>query len=496
MLNPRTVQIFFQKSHRFPLFLIFSVSLFLSTLITGCGVVSRGLEHAQEATQHTGTIGRYGKLTPREMEWAKTAWRYVQNNTNSNSGLVNGSDRQPLFTIWQAGDYLAALVSAREIGLIDEQEFDMRLSYLLGFLAGMDLSEGKLPNKAYNAITGKMVNFSNQPGDIGSSAVDIGRLLMWMKITGQRYPKFQEYLDKVALRWSYCDVIDNCGQLFGTSRTNGKTSKYQEGRLGYEQLASAGFAVWGFNTSISGNIPKTETINILDIQLHYDARDARATGAQTPILTMPHVFMGMELGWRNPAVERFGYRIDDPTSRQLADEVYLVQEARYRKERVFTARSDYQLRVPPYHVLNSIFVAGYPWNTIGDNGEEYEKLSLVSTRAAFGMWALWPTAYTDQLVEVVQSMYDKERGWFEGRLETSGAPQQNITLSTNAAVLEVLLFKLKGQLYSPEPVPGYFQIQLADVFLKLNHCLPSERPICELKPADGKLGGTLSPLKQ
>ena len=128
MLNSRTVQIFFQKSHRFSLFLIFSVSLFLSTLITGCGVVSRGLEHAQEATQHTGTIGRYGKLTPREMEWAKTAWRYVQNNTNSNSGLVNGSDRQPLFTIWQAGDYLAALVSAREIGLIDEQEFDFRRS--------------------------------------------------------------------------------------------------------------------------------------------------------------------------------------------------------------------------------------------------------------------------------------------------------------------------------------------------------------------------------
>lgn len=495
MLIVRRICIFFRKLLRVLSVFFLPVSLSCSLLISGCGVVSRGLEHAQEATQHAGTIGRYGKLTPVEMEWAKTAWRYFQNNTNPGSGLVNGSDRQPLFTIWQAGDYLAALVAAREIGLIEEQEFDMRLSYLLGFLAGMDLSEGKLPNKAYNAITGKMVNFGNQPGDIGSSAVDIGRLLMWMKITGQRYPKFQEYLDKVALRWSYCDIIDNCGQLFGTERSNGETSKYQEGRLGYEQLAGAGFAVWGFNTWLSGSIPKTETINILDIPVHYDARDTRATGAQTPVLTMPHVLMGMELGWRNPAENRFGYRTDGPTSRQLADEVYRVQEARYQKERVFTARSDYQVRVAPYHVLNSIFAAGYPWNTIDNEGKEYEKLALVSTRAAFGMWALWPTTYTDKLIEVIQSMYDKERGWFEGRLELSGAPQQNITLSTNAVVLESLLFKLKGQFYSPESAPGYFQVQLADIFLRLNRCFPSERPICEVKPAEDGLDNISLPVK-
>lgn len=450
-------------------------------LVSGCGVVAKGVEHTQGAAQHVGTVGRYGKLTAREMEWAKVAWRYVQNNTNPASGLVNGSDRQPLFTIWQAGDTLAALVAVREIGLIDEQEFDMRLSYMLGFLANMDLSEGKLPNKAYNAITGKMVNFGNQPADIGWSAVDLGRLLMWMKITGQRYPKFQEYLDKIALRWSYCDVIDNCGQLSGAARSNGQTFKYQEGRLGYEQLAGAGFAVWGFNTWISGSATKTEKVNILDIPVHYDARDARATGAQTPVLTMPHVFMGMELGWRNPAADRFGARADGPTAHELANEVYRVQEARHTRERVFTARSDYQLRVEPYHVLNSVYAAGYPWNTVDGQGKEYEKLALVSTRAAFGMWALWPTPYTDQLIEVVQSLYDKERGWYEGRLEASGAPQPNITLSTNAAVLEALLFKLKGQLYSPDPAPGYFQVKLADVFLRLNRCLPSERPLCQPK---------------
>jgi hypothetical protein len=466
---------------------VFSVAaLSGSLLLAGCGAVSKGLEQASEATQHVGTIGRYGKLTQKETLWAKVAWRYFQNNTNADIGLVNGSDKQPTFTVWQAGDYLAATVAARELGLIEEQEFDTRVSYLLGFLSSMDLSDDKLPNKAYNAITGKMVNFGNQPDNIGWSAVDIGRLLMWMKITGQRHPKFQEYLDKVALRWNYCDVIDNCGQLFGRYRNKKESSKYQEGRLGYEQLAGAGFAVWGFNSWLSGNVPAVETTTILGLPLQYDARDARATGVQAPVLTMPHVFMGMELGWRNPAADRYGQRTDTPSFQELANQVYRVQEARYLKERVYTARSDYQVRSEPYQVFNSVFAAGYPWNTIGSDGKEYEKLSLVSTRAAFGMWVLWPTPYTDQLIEVVQSMYDKERGWFEGRLEASGAPQQNITLATNAAVLEALLFKVKGRLYTPEPAPGYFQVQLADVFLKLNRCYPSERPVCEVKPAQGR----------
>lgn len=465
-------------------------ALACSFVLAGCGVVAKGLEQASEATQHVGTIGRYGKLTPKEILWAKVAWRYFQNNTNTGIGLVNGSDKQPIFTVWQAGDYLAAMVSARELGLIEEQEFDTRVSYLLGFLSSMDLADGKLPNKAYNAITGRMVNYGNQPDNIGWSAVDIGRLLMWMKITGQRHPKFQEYLDKVALRWNYCDVIDNCGQLSGRYRNKSETSKYQEGRLGYEQLAGAGFAVWGFNSSLSGNVPATETTTILGLPLQFDARDARTTGVQTPVLTMPHVFMGMELGWRNPAADRFGQRTDTPSLQELADQVYRVQEARYLKDKVFTARSDYQVRTEPYQVFNSVFAAGYPWNTIDSEGKEYPRLSLVSTRAAFGMWVLWPTPYTDQLIEVVQSMYDKDRGWFEGRIEASGAPQQNITLATNAAVLEALLFKVKGRLYSPEPAPGYFQVQLADVFLKLNRCYPSERPVCEAKSAESRPGVT------
>src|SRR4029077_20888734 len=128
---------------------------------------------------------------------------------------------------------------------------------------------------------------------------------------------------------------------------------------------------------------------------------------------------GMELNWD---------RVEDRTSRDtehtdflmadLARRVYAVQEARWRQEHVLTARTDHPLSQTPFFVFDSIFVAGYPWNTISDHGEVFLDKSLVSTRAVFGLWALWRTGFTDELMHSARSardLYDPARGWFEGR---------------------------------------------------------------------------------
>lgn len=431
--------------------------------LAGCGVAAGRL--ASAPTQ--GARKADPRTVSPEQQWARTAWRYLENNTDYERGLVGGMDRVQTFTVWNAADALAATIAAHELGIIDAREFDLRMSRLLGFLAAMDLSEGRLPNKAYASGTGKMIGFDGKPADIGWSAVDIGRLLLWLKITGERHPQFQEYADKVVVRWNFCEVIDNCGVLQGSGRAaGGQSFRHQEGRLGYEQLAAAGYAAWGFETRASLPMPRTETVNIYGQPIRYDARDARATTVPTPVLTMPFVLMGIELGW------------DPPGSREMANQVFRIQEERWRRERQVTARSDWQSRDEPYVVLDAVFAAGYPWNTIGGDGKEYERLALVSTRAAFGMWALRPGEYADRLIEAVQHLYDPDRGWYEGRLEAGGAPLANITLSTNAAVLEALLYKAKGRLYASSGKPGYFQARTADPFLRLNRCWPSERAAC------------------
>jgi hypothetical protein len=408
-------------------------------------------------------------VVPTEQQWARTAWRYLENNTDFDTGLVAGMDRMPVFTAWNAADALAAIVCAHELGVIDEREFDLRLSRVLGFLATMDLSGG-LPNKAYHAATGKMVNFDGRQEDIGWTAVDIGRLMLWLKIVGQRHPRFAEYADKAVLRWNFCDLIDDCGTLYGATRINGKLERYQEGRLGYEQLAAAGFAAWGFDARTAASWDRSQVVNIYGLPIRHDARDPRTTGAAAPVLTLPYALMGIELGWRQPG--------GDTGSKALADRVYQVQEERWKRDHQLTARSDWQARQAPWVVLDAVFASGYPWNTIAADGKEYEQLALVNTRAVFGMWALWPGEYTRKLVEGIQFMYDPDRGWFEGRHEAGGAPQANITLSTNAAVLEALLFKAQGPLYRPDPTPGLFDLRTRDVFERLNRCWPSERAAC------------------
>ena len=450
--------------------------------LTRCGVVVRGVHGGVTSVQNSTLFrqGRHGALSEQEQTWAKVAWRYFQNNYNPSTGLVNSVDGYPFTTLWHMGDALAALVAARELQLIDAREFDRRVSQWLHFLHAMPLFGGKLPNKGYHTITGAMVNASNQPEDVGWSAIDLGRLLIWLKILSTRYPDFSEYIDKAVLRWDFCDVINRCGTLYGGLRVDNRVQLYQEGRLGYEQYAAMGYRAWGFDTTSAANPPPAQAVKIYGIEILSDGRDPRVTGTPAPVLSLPYLLQGLEFNWDRLDDRRSLDSVhSDPHMADLAQRIYLVQETRYRRENVFTARTDYQLRQPPFLVYDAIFADGYPWNTISDRGHTHPELALVSTRAAFGLWALWKTDYTSQLIGVLDTLYDPERGWYEGRYERTGGYEETITCATNAVILEALLYKAQGKIYRTPTKPSYAQIKLDDVFNRPGRCFPQEREPCD-----------------
>ena len=149
---------------------------------------------------------------------------------------------------------------------------------------------------------------------------------------------------------------------------------------------------------------------------------------------------------------------------------------------MLTARTDHPLSQAPFFVHDSIFVAGYPWNTISDHGEVFLDKSLVSTRAVFGLWALWRTGYTDELMRSARDLYDPQRGWFEWRYERTGGYEQTISCTTNAIVLESLLYKVQGKLFRGDAEGSFFATVLADKFRATGHCFPGERPVCREGP--------------
>lgn len=189
---------------------------------------------------------RHGDLTAREQAMAVKAWQYFVTNYQPATGLVNAVNNYPSTTMWDSASYLAALTAARELGIIDKEQFDQRLIKFLATLNTVPLFQNQMPNKAYNTITAQKVDYLNKPGEIGFSSIDIGRMLLWLKIIKERYPEFANDVDNVVLRWDFSHIIDDCGTLYGANLDANKQPVYvQEGRLGYEEYAASGFQLWG-----------------------------------------------------------------------------------------------------------------------------------------------------------------------------------------------------------------------------------------------------------
>ncbi len=439
--------------------------------VCGCGVVVRSVGEGIENVGNSLKEGRRGTLTPEEQFWAKTAWKYFENNYHPKTGLINVKDGFQLATMASVGDYLLALIAARDFEIISRHEFDGRMSAILSFLNNMPLFNNELPNLNYSANNGWMSNYANQQGELGWSAMDIGRLMVALRIVRDRYFEYGEYIDRAVLRWSFCNVIDSLGNLYGGTRVGDRIEHYPDGKLGWKEYAARGFQAWGFPTQKSSSLDPVDVIRMYDIDLMFDGGDERESNGNNALVTLPFLFDGMEFGWEN-----VGYITTDKRYVTQAQSVYEVQKRRYEREDIFTARTTRILPEEPYLIHDAIFSNGNKWNTCSEDGTYYPQFSAVSVKAAFGMWVLWKTAYTDKLIMVVNLLFDPERGWFEARLERSGEVERSITLATNAMILECLYFKKNGRIYQPIGNSDYFyNIYLRDEFKNFNKCFPTKR---------------------
>jgi len=110
--------------------------IFLTGLVTAFGLVgwleglSVGNANTPEAMIEISTevnIAPTRALTAQELAWAKTAWKYFQNNTIPETGLVNSVDKYNASTLWDTSSYLMAVIAAQRLGIIDQTEFDARI---------------------------------------------------------------------------------------------------------------------------------------------------------------------------------------------------------------------------------------------------------------------------------------------------------------------------------------------------------------------------------
>lgn len=393
--------------------------------------------------------GQNGQLTHEQVEIATAAWRYFENNFQPTTCLYNSVDGYPNTTMWDTASALAALVGAYELNLIFSQDFDHRMGCLLESLNQLPLYRGEAPNKAYHTITLASVNYDNQAGEIGFSAIDLGRLLLWLDIVKSRYPLHADAIDRLVLRWSFCNLVDRTGALHGATNSGAGEAMYlQEGRLGYEEYAATGFQLWGFDTTAASDPEPYEEIGILGVPIAYDARDPKFFGAHNYVVTEAVLLSGLEMNWdRAGDTNPSDLYSSDRTGYTLAKRIFKAQVHRWRRTGTLTARTEHHLDGPPYFIYDTIYSDGTKWPTIADDARLFPELAAVSTKAAIGMSVLLDTPYTDRLAEAAVPMLSPKRGLHEGFYENGGARIEALTANTNGIVLEALLYKTQGKLH-------------------------------------------------
>lgn len=419
--------------------------IFLTGLVTAFGLVGwlESITLGNAATPETMiTASKEVKIAPsrpltaQELAWARIAWKYFQNNTIADTGLVNSVDNYNASTLWDTSSYLMAVIAAQRLGLIDSIEFDARISKTLTTLAKLPLFEGKLPNKSYNTISLQMVDYTNQPSEkgIGWSAIDIGRILVPFNVLAWYYPQHTAAVKQLIASWNTQDLLVD-GVLYGAVVTDqGETQYLQEGRLGYEEYASKSFNLMGLD--VSNSLRYTDFLKFVDIegiQIATDSRDPQQYGAHNYVVSEPYILDGLEFGW-------------DHISQELAWRVYKAQEKRAATTGVLIAVSEDNIDQAPYFVYNTVFTSGKAWNAITEKGTDASQFKTLSTKAAFGWHMLYETDYTQRLMQKISNLADPQRGWYSGLYELSGQPNKALTANTNGIILEALAYKQTGKL--------------------------------------------------
>jgi hypothetical protein len=359
---------------------------------------------------------------------ARSAWAFLKRNYQNNTGLVVAHETYAFVTMWDISATLAAYYAARELGYIDNADYTRRMTKALETLSTAPTFEGKAFNKLYDARNASMIDRREQRSTtgVGWSVLDLGRLMTWLKIIEQRDTSLAPLVRAVVARVSRDDVVHD-GYLQGRdiNVTTGKPGSYQEGRLGYEQYAAEGFALWDIRAEKA--LSFREHGKLVAVNGYALPADTRGDDMMT---SEPFVLMGMELGWKTQDWKDY------------ARVVYDAQLARYERTGIVTMLSEDALPDPPaYFYYYLLYHNGRPFVVTAPGGSPApEKIRWVSAKAAFGWHALLPSDYTWTALQAVKYATEKGRGWTAGVYEGTKQSTRTFNLNTAAIIMEAAAY--------------------------------------------------------
>ncbi|WP_413113493.1 DUF3131 domain-containing protein [Thaumasiovibrio sp. DFM-14] len=379
--------------------------------------------------QHKNLILSPVDLTREEMLLAKKAKHYFDVNWNQQTGLFDSVQGYHYSTMWDVASGIAALLSLEGLNLISNEEANKQLNVTLNTLSNITLYDDRLPNREYNTRTGEPSGrYSNtKTNGNGWSALDIGRLIIWLEILAKHKPFFKPDISAIYQYWQLDEAIFE-HDLHGELKTNTKQIYRQEGRLGYLQYAAQGYQLLGYDVSTAFDPQFTLPISIEGHSLLIDNRNL-------PYFTTdPYVLNAIEIGERNQWWDQL-------------DVLYALQKEKSNEEQQLWVFAEDAMNVAPWFSYNNIYYYGKPWLSIAPGGKPISNPAIFSNKIALGMAVLYPDdPFSNQLLETVINNCLPYRAIPTGTY-ANGAPNTTFNINTNSLVLQSLWYKYRN--YTP-----------------------------------------------
>jgi len=362
---------------------------------------------------------------------AQRAWSYVERQTADGTGFVRAVPDYDVGTIWDIASALAALHCARLLGLVEADGYADRMARALATLEALPLVDGAAFNKTYLMADGRPTDRAGAVAarGFGWSTLDIGRLLVWLRIIATHEQTHAPRIARIVARLDMERLVANGYLRGGEALASGRIRTFQEGRLGYEQYAARGFQLWGATADRA--LDWTENAQPRDVFGQPLLGDRRAHGCLT---SEPFLLSGLELGW-------------DPQAFRLALGVLAAQRARWRETGALTLVSEDASAAPPhYFYYYCVDLDGEPFAVTAQAQPILpDAPRAISTKAAFAWYALAPGEYTSLALDSVMRTLAADSTLPAGILESDGAPAGPENINTAAVVLEAAVYERTGR---------------------------------------------------
>ena len=361
-------------------------------------------------------------------EGARDAWQFVDSHLLRSTGFITPVRDYSYASMWDIGSMLAALYCGHALGMIDDDAYRSRMRPMLRTLATIALYDNEIFGRSYDTRTAAMVRRQRtNERVVGWSATDIGRLLVWLRIVATD-PALSREATAVANRLNFRRLVKD-GYIWGDNLDeHGRAVEYPEGRIGYEQYAAEGFALWGHRAEKALDVMANATpIAVAGQTLVADLR------RWDRLTNEPFLLMGLELGWSREV-------------ESLARRMMLAQEARYRQTgRLTIAGEDAVAEPPHYFYYYCVYSNGKQFGIdVQDRRAAVDGPRWVSAKSAFAMHALMPSRYSRTALAELRAAREAG-GWSSGVYEATGTSTATPNINTSAVILTAALVQRFGE---------------------------------------------------